>query len=109
MSTRVTAMVLTLLPLVFLPSEAAAESCSGCACRGGPGYRDSKGHCVAHKQLYSRCGVVPTTKCTFEGASHIGRNAVPPEWTPAQHTAWLAARTKPTAVSEPIPALADAR
>ena len=86
-------VVLALTALLLLPAgEALADKCEGCACRGGPGYRDAKGQCVGHAQLYSRCGTPPTTRCTFEGASHVGKNAVPPEWTPAQHTQWLAER-----------------
>ena len=84
----VLAVALTLLPV----ASATAEKCEGCACRGGPGYRDVKGQCVGHAQLYGRCGTPPTTRCTFEGASHVGKNAVPPEWSPAQHVQWLAER-----------------
>jgi hypothetical protein len=83
---------LVVLAAVSLPVEAVAEVCKGCACRGGPGYRDARGQCVGHAQLYSRCGVPPTTRCTFEGTAQVGRTAVPPEWPQAQHAAWLASR-----------------
>jgi len=31
------------------------ESCSGCGCRGGPGYRDKNGACVSYSNLISIC------------------------------------------------------
>ena len=102
MLTRLAATSLSgLIVLAALPAQ--ADKCEGCACRGGPGYRDAKGQCVGHAQLYSRCGTPPTTRCTFEGASHVGRSAVPPEWSPADHAQWLAARNaarRPDAANE---------
>jgi len=32
--------------LLFACSEASADLCNWCGCRGGPGYRDGSGHCV---------------------------------------------------------------
>ncbi len=93
-------VVLAALVLSASAGTALADKCAGCACRGGPGYRDLKGQCVGHKQLYGRCGVPPTTRCTFEGKAHVGRNAVPPEWTPAQHVQWLNSRSDQSA---PVP------
>lgn len=93
MRTRSVNLLVASILLALAPTPASSESCSGCACRGGPGYRDAKGQCVGHAQLYSRCGVPPTTRCTFEGGPKVGRSAVPPDWTPAQHTQWLAQRS----------------
>ena len=92
MRMRLATLILSPFLLALPQAPAAADSCSGCACRGGPGYRDAKGQCVGHAQLYSRCGTPPTTRCTFEGAAQISRGAVPPEWTREQHTQWLAER-----------------
>lgn len=40
-------------------------SCSGCGCKGGPGYRDANG-CVSWAQLEKRCGPSPHKGCTKE-------------------------------------------
>ncbi len=40
--------------------------CHGCGCKGGPGYRDSDGKCVAWSQLIRRCGPSPHSGCTAE-------------------------------------------
>lgn len=46
--------------------------CSGCGCKGGPGYRaprrgtETRGHCVGYANLYSVCGPPPHAKCTRE-------------------------------------------
>src|SRR5690606_35069222 len=40
--------------------------CKGCGCRGGPGYRDTRGKCVSYKKLISRCGEAPHAGCTRE-------------------------------------------
>jgi len=45
--------------------------CSGCGCKGGPGYRDTDNHCVSHKDLTKKCGVPPSQRCTYEGAKQI--------------------------------------
>lgn len=42
-----------------------SASCTGCGCKGGPGYRDDKG-CVSWAQLESRCGPKPHAACTKE-------------------------------------------
>ncbi len=102
MAKRVATVMLTSVALVLATAPAVSQSCSGCACRGGPGYRDAKGQCVGHAQLYSRCGSPPTTRCTFEGERQISRGAVPPEWSREQHAQWLAARNaakRPEAVA----------
>jgi len=50
--------------------------CSGCGCKGGPGYRSRKtGKCVGFKQLTKQCGSPPETKCIFENAPGTGENA----------------------------------
>lgn len=47
-------------------------SCTGCGCKGGPGYRapprgvETKGRCVGYADLHSTCGPPPHAKCTRE-------------------------------------------
>jgi hypothetical protein len=42
--------------------------CTGCGCRGGPGWRSNKtGKCVVEKQLRKQCGSPPSeNRCTKE-------------------------------------------
>ena len=40
--------------------------CSGCGCRGGPGYRNSKNECVGYSNLVSDCGPPLHNKCAKE-------------------------------------------
>jgi hypothetical protein len=55
--------------IVMFAGSAIAQSCSGCGCKGGPGYRDpSTGHCVGWRDLDRRCGHPPESRCLFEGA-----------------------------------------
>ena len=65
-----------LCPIVPEPlvSKIAAEvkgkgqcsvACSGCGCKGGPGYRHG-GDCVAWKDLVKKCGAAPHAGCTRE-------------------------------------------
>jgi hypothetical protein len=54
-----------------------AGKCSGCGCKGGPGYRNLKtGNCVGFKNLNAECGIPPTLRCTFENARGTGANRV---------------------------------
>ncbi|MBU1213188.1 MAG: hypothetical protein KJ587_18255 [Alphaproteobacteria bacterium] len=48
--------------------EMQLAGCSGCGCRGGPGWRSKKtGKCVSDKQLRKQCGSPPSKKlCTKE-------------------------------------------
>lgn len=48
--------------------------CSGCGCKGGPGYRGPDGRCVGFKLLDKVCGTPPETNCTFENAPGTGMN-----------------------------------
>ncbi|MFD1254334.1 hypothetical protein DEVEQU_00757 [Devosia equisanguinis] len=57
--------------LANCPERAA---CTGCGCKGGPGYRGPDGTCVGFKQLERVCGDPPTTSCTFENAPGTGLN-----------------------------------
>ena len=47
--------------------------CSGCGCKGGPGYRAPDGHCVGFRELDKVCGN-PPTRCVFENAPGSGLN-----------------------------------
>ena len=53
------------------PSEIA---CSGCGCRGGPGWRVHRtGKCASNKTLAKECGSPPNDAlCTFEKAGRSG-------------------------------------
>ena len=45
-----------------------AVRCSGCGCKGGPGYRDAGGQCVGYANLIARCGPPPHRGCQAECA-----------------------------------------
>jgi hypothetical protein len=53
--------------VLMLLSTTAALACSGCGCRGGPGYRGPDGKCVGWENIGRVCGSPPTTHCTPEG------------------------------------------
>src|SRR5262245_4338920 len=69
-----------LFAALLVASEVLAEGCpyrppcSGCGCRGGPGYRGPDGQCVGFRQLDKVCGVPPTENCVFENAPGTGAN-----------------------------------
>lgn len=46
---------------------ACVVSCSGCGCKGGPGYRGPRG-CIGWSQFISVCGPPPHAGCTRECA-----------------------------------------
>jgi len=52
--------------LLLAQLGAASAACSGCGCRGGPGYRGPDGKCVGWAELARRCGSPPTQRCTPE-------------------------------------------
>lgn len=58
---------LLIITLALFVSSALAETCSGCGCRSGPGYRAPNGRCVGWKDIGKTCGSPPTTRCTAEG------------------------------------------
>src|SRR5262245_26293669 len=41
-------------------------SCSGCGCKGGPGFRAADGKCVAWAEVLSKCGRKPHSGCRRE-------------------------------------------
>ena len=43
------------------------QACSGCGCRGGPGYRAPNGRCVGWADIGRICGSPPSTRCIPEG------------------------------------------
>jgi hypothetical protein len=43
-------------------------SCTGCGCKGGPGYRDAQHRCVGYANLIQKCGPPPHRGCTAECA-----------------------------------------
>lgn len=48
--------------------------CTGCGCRGGPGYRGPNGHCVSYRDLDRVCGPNPASRCVFENLPNTGLN-----------------------------------
>lgn len=58
----VLAFAVAALSAMTLPVEA----CSGCGCRGGPGYRGPNGQCVSWKAFARTCGSPPTAHCSAE-------------------------------------------
>ena len=77
-----------MLAIAALPSSIGAQegcperpNCSGCGCKGGPGYRDdTTGKCVGFADLQGLCGIHPddigsnSSTCTFENAPNTGLN-----------------------------------
>ncbi len=53
--------------LFFGAANQQAAACSGCGCRGGPGYRAPDGRCVGWSDIGRKCGTPPETRCTPEG------------------------------------------
>lgn len=65
--------------LLSTPSPAWANcpdrpACTGCGCKGGPGYRGPNGKCVGFAELDRVCGVPATLRCSFENAPGTGLN-----------------------------------
>ncbi len=52
--------------LLCFTTAAGACQCTGCGCKGGPGFRDPNKQCVSYEKLDSVCGSPPTTRCVFE-------------------------------------------
>ena len=54
--------------LLFISNSVGASACqcTGCGCKGGPGFRGPNGRCVSYKQLDTVCGSPPTTRCVVE-------------------------------------------
>ena len=57
-------ILLTLWSVV--KGDPSLPACRGCGCKGGPGYRDSRGHCVGWDRLEQACGSPPTDRCRAE-------------------------------------------
>lgn len=51
-------------------------SCTGCGCKGGPGYRELRTNkCVSFRELTKKCGNPPDEdRCRFENAPGTGEN-----------------------------------
>ncbi|MDX2205831.1 MAG: hypothetical protein NW223_23980 [Hyphomicrobiaceae bacterium] len=62
--------------LFMLVVTVEVAEANGCASRGGPGWRNSKGDCVGWKALPGACKFPPETRCSFEGHAYLW--AVPP-------------------------------
>ncbi len=77
-------LFLSLFMLVVTVDVVLAD---GCASRGGPGWRNANGKCVAWKRFPSDCGFPPEKRCSFEGRAYLW--AVPPGATLAIWTALM--------------------
>src|SRR5262245_61857256 len=40
--------------------------CTGCVCKGGPGFRSADGKCVSWAEVITKCGLQPHAKCRRE-------------------------------------------
>lgn len=89
--------------LIFTgPALAMADChCEGCGCKGGPGYRDTAGHCVGWKKLARTCGEPPTVRCAEEKAKQV----CPSEARHPHQADELAERSKAEAAPRPQPPL----
>ena len=61
-----TFFLIVIAALLVGAADAQDDFCSGCGCRGGPGYRGPDGECVGWKALDRICGKPPTTRCKAE-------------------------------------------
>jgi hypothetical protein len=64
------ALCVPAITIVTVPQEAQAQRCSGCGCKGGPGWRSKRtGQCVGRRTLARECGSPPSTaRCIRERA-----------------------------------------
>jgi hypothetical protein len=58
-------------PAVPLAAGSSLCRCTGCGCKGGPGWRGPNGQCVSHASLTKDCGSPPSARCTYEGARQV--------------------------------------
>ena len=57
-----------IIPLVKGKGERCQTSCTGCGCKGGPGYRAADAKCVGYADLIAKCGPPPHRGCRRECA-----------------------------------------
>jgi hypothetical protein len=60
-------LVRTIMPAVT-GHGVCQTRCSGCGCKGGPGYRDGQGKCVGYGNIIQKCGPAPHSLCRAECA-----------------------------------------
>jgi len=60
-------LVLAAIAALAWISATPANACSGCGCRGGPGYRGPNGRCVSWANIGRVCGSPPSERCSPEG------------------------------------------
>ena len=67
---RVCPLLTAELVRVILPEVtghgACKVRCSGCGCKGGPGYRDQTHQCVSYANIIQKCGPPPHLGCIAE-------------------------------------------
>ncbi len=69
-------LALALPPSAFAACAVDSSYCSGCGCKGGPGWRYiATGRCVGFRELAAKCGDPPSELlCVFENAPGTGAN-----------------------------------
>jgi hypothetical protein len=67
MCARAVGLSLAVMAMVIVAWGMGADACSGCGCRGGPGYRAPNGRCVGWADIGRICGSPPSKNCTPEG------------------------------------------
>jgi hypothetical protein len=63
---KITIAASLLMALIFATNAVADNFCTGCGCKGGPGYRGPNGKCVSWMSIGKVCGSPPTQRCTAE-------------------------------------------
>ncbi|HYP56979.1 MAG TPA: hypothetical protein VEQ35_01685 [Beijerinckia sp.] len=59
--------ILVLIAIGLLSgAKTEAQTCKGCGCRGGPGYRAQDGHCTGWMTIGKLCGSPPGRGCRPE-------------------------------------------
>ncbi len=64
------ALAFALLSIATAHSQDACR-CTGCGCKGGPGWRGPEGTCVSKAKLSEICGEPAGAPCTLEGATRV--------------------------------------
>jgi hypothetical protein len=69
-------LILFSFSLVSLPVAPGAFAqdgcrCTGCGCKGGPGWRGPEGTCVSKASLAQICGSPPGAPCKQEAAARV--------------------------------------
>jgi len=64
------ALAFALLSIATAHSQDACR-CTGCGCKGGPGWRGPEGTCISKAKLSEICGEPAGAPCTLEAATRV--------------------------------------